>query len=77
MSIVHLTEAIEAPGDSPCGYCQLENSDSSSKSYFLLAEILLPQDYQVLMNRGWRRSGEQVLYLPDNLVTCCPQYSIR
>lgn len=34
------------------------------------------QDYQDLINRGWRRSG-QYCYKPDNKITCCPLYTIK
>uniref|UniRef100_A0A8C2XRW8 Arginyl-tRNA--protein transferase 1 n=1 Tax=Cyclopterus lumpus TaxID=8103 RepID=A0A8C2XRW8_CYCLU len=34
------------------------------------------QDYQDLIDRGWRRSGKYV-YKPKLDKTCCPQYTIR
>uniref|UniRef100_A0A8C1KK10 Arginyl-tRNA--protein transferase 1 n=1 Tax=Cyprinus carpio TaxID=7962 RepID=A0A8C1KK10_CYPCA len=34
------------------------------------------QDYQDLIDRGWRRSGKYV-YKPTMNKTCCPQYTIR
>ncbi|KAI4890740.1 hypothetical protein NFI96_002634 [Prochilodus magdalenae] len=34
------------------------------------------QDYQDLIDRGWRRSGKYV-YKPVMNKTCCPQYTIR
>uniref|UniRef100_A0A674PBI2 Arginyl-tRNA--protein transferase 1 n=1 Tax=Takifugu rubripes TaxID=31033 RepID=A0A674PBI2_TAKRU len=34
------------------------------------------QDYQDLIDRGWRRSGKYV-YKPTMDKTCCPQYAIR
>lgn len=34
------------------------------------------QDYQDLIDRGWRRSGKYV-YKPVMNQTCCPQYTIR
>uniref|UniRef100_A0A8C1T5V0 Arginyl-tRNA--protein transferase 1 n=1 Tax=Cyprinus carpio TaxID=7962 RepID=A0A8C1T5V0_CYPCA len=34
------------------------------------------QDYQDLIDRGWRRSGKYV-YKPTMSKTCCPQYTIR
>ncbi|KAK4531279.1 hypothetical protein CCYA_CCYA07G2136 [Cyanidiococcus yangmingshanensis] len=42
----------------------------------LWAHRLCPEDYQLLMDRGWRRSGCFV-YLPDNEHGCCPQYAVR
>lgn len=40
------------------------------------AHKLLPEDYQGLINRNWRRSG-QYCYLPMNSDTCCPLYTIK
>ena len=34
------------------------------------------EDYQDLIDRGWRRSGSYC-YKPDNKKTCCPQYTIK
>lgn len=41
-----------------------------------LAPRLRPQDYQAMIDRGWRRSGDYC-YKPDMRRTCCPQYTIR
>nr|XP_058154241.1 arginyl-tRNA--protein transferase 1 isoform X16 [Dasypus novemcinctus] len=40
------------------------------------AHSLTVQDYQDLIDRGWRRSGKYV-YKPVMNQTCCPQYTIR
>jgi len=40
------------------------------------AHYLTPQDYQDLIDRGWRRSGKYC-YKPMLRETCCPQYTIR
>lgn len=40
------------------------------------AETLTVQDYQNLIDRGWRRSGKYC-YKPIMDETCCPQYTIR
>ncbi|XP_071987140.1 arginyl-tRNA--protein transferase 1 isoform X5 [Engystomops pustulosus] len=40
------------------------------------AHSLTVQDYQDLIDRGWRRSGKYV-YKPLMSQTCCPQYTIR
>lgn len=40
------------------------------------AEALTVQDYQNLIDRGWRRSGKYC-YKPIMNETCCPQYTIR
>ncbi|XP_023603779.1 arginyl-tRNA--protein transferase 1 isoform X20 [Myotis lucifugus] len=40
------------------------------------AHSMTVQDYQDLIDRGWRRSGRYV-YKPVMNQTCCPQYTIR
>ncbi|XP_072997649.1 arginyl-tRNA--protein transferase 2 [Typha latifolia] len=57
-----------------CGYCR-SNTDSSI-SHGLWANSLTADDYQELLDRGWRRSG-CFLYKPDMKRTCCPSYTIR
>ncbi|XP_031849457.1 arginyltransferase 1 isoform X2 [Nomia melanderi] len=56
-----------------CGYCK--NSDSSF-SHGMQAIILEVQDYQALIDRGWRRSG-CYCYKPTMDQTCCPTYTIK
>nr|XP_023026125.1 arginyl-tRNA--protein transferase 1 [Leptinotarsa decemlineata] len=56
-----------------CGYCKKENS---SISHGIWAETLTVQDYQDLIDRGWRRSGKYC-YKPVMDETCCPQYTIK
>lgn len=57
----------------PCGYCK--QSDSSI-SHGMWAHSLRCNDYEDLINRGWRRSGKYC-YKPVMHETCCPQYTIR
>lgn len=40
------------------------------------AESLTVEDYQYLIDRGWRRSGKYC-YKPVMDITCCPLYTIR
>ncbi|XP_060237038.1 arginyl-tRNA--protein transferase 1 isoform X8 [Meriones unguiculatus] len=56
-----------------CGYCQ---SREGKASCGLWAHSMTVQDYQDLIDRGWRRSGKYV-YKPIMNQTCCPQYTIR
>ncbi|XP_055502782.1 arginyl-tRNA--protein transferase 1 isoform X4 [Leucoraja erinacea] len=56
-----------------CGYCK---GASSSYSNGMWAHTMTVQDYQDLIDRGWRRSGMYV-YKPAMNRTCCPQYTIR
>ncbi|ESZ93942.1 hypothetical protein SBOR_5645 [Sclerotinia borealis F-4128] len=45
-------------------------------SYYARTQILQPEFYQGLIDRGWRRSGS-LLYKPDLRDSCCPQHTIR
>ncbi|XP_041462974.1 arginyl-tRNA--protein transferase 1-like isoform X2 [Lytechinus variegatus] len=56
-----------------CGYC---GSPDSNFSHGMWAHNLTCQDYQDLIDRGWRRSGKYV-YKPTMDKMCCPQYTIR
>ncbi|XP_061376607.1 arginyl-tRNA--protein transferase 2 [Gastrolobium bilobum] len=59
---------------SSCGYCR--SNGPSSISHGMWAHRLTVDDYQVLLDRGWRRSG-CFLYKPEMERTCCPSYTIR
>ncbi|KAK9319276.1 arginine-tRNA-protein transferase [Lipomyces orientalis] len=60
-------------GERRCGYCHR----SCGSSVFGFTSVSLTVDlYQLLMDRGFRRSGT-FLYKPDLLNSCCPQYTIR
>ncbi|CAH0564456.1 unnamed protein product [Brassicogethes aeneus] len=56
-----------------CGYCKIEHG---SVSYGMWVELMNVEDYQDLIDRGWRRSGKYC-YKPTMNETCCPQYTIR
>ncbi|XP_061693213.1 arginyl-tRNA--protein transferase 1 isoform X4 [Syngnathoides biaculeatus] len=56
-----------------CGYCKNEKGNFS---HGMWSHTLTVQDYQDLIDRGWRRSGKYV-YKPIMNKTCCPQYTIR
>ncbi|CAL1578324.1 unnamed protein product [Knipowitschia caucasica] len=62
-------------GDSgyQCGYCK---NSVGNFSYGMWSHTMTVQDYQDLIDRGWRRSGKYV-YKPILNKTCCPQYTIR
>ncbi|OAX81516.1 hypothetical protein ACJ72_04141 [Emergomyces africanus] len=56
-----------------CGYCK---SDNGSISYYASSKAMRVEEYQELLDRGWRRSGS--LYYKQNLErSCCPHYTIR
>ncbi|KAI3988908.1 hypothetical protein MKX01_016479 [Papaver californicum] len=59
---------------SSCGYCK--SSARSSVTHGLWAHSITADDYQDLLDRGWRRSG-CFLYKPEMDKTCCPAYTIR
>ncbi|XP_041921568.1 arginyl-tRNA--protein transferase 1 isoform X1 [Alosa sapidissima] len=56
-----------------CGYCKNEKGNFS---HGMWSHTMTVQDYQDLLDRGWRRSGKYV-YKPIMNKTCCPQYTIR
>ncbi|XP_058666469.1 arginyl-tRNA--protein transferase 1 isoform X6 [Ammospiza caudacuta] len=56
-----------------CGYCGAARGKVSAGMW---AHSMTVQDYQDLIDRGWRRSGKYV-YKPIMNQTCCPQYTIR
>ncbi|XP_052006802.1 arginyl-tRNA--protein transferase 1-like isoform X2 [Xyrauchen texanus] len=56
-----------------CGYCKHEKGNLS---HGMWSHTMTVQDYQELIDRGWRRSGKYV-YKPTMNKTCCPQYTIR
>ncbi|XP_017779303.1 PREDICTED: arginyl-tRNA--protein transferase 1 [Nicrophorus vespilloides] len=58
---------------SKCGYCKSSNCSHSNGMW---AEQLTVDDYQTLIDRGWRRSGKYC-YKPIMDLTCCPLYTIR
>ncbi|KAH0457938.1 hypothetical protein IEQ34_013253 [Dendrobium chrysotoxum] len=59
---------------SSCGYCK--SASFTSISHGLWAQSIKADDYQDLLDRGWRRSG-CFLYKPEMESTCCPPYTIR
>ncbi|KAB0800775.1 hypothetical protein PPYR_06514 [Photinus pyralis] len=70
ISIVHWFSDLETH---QCGYCK---NQTGSVSYGMWAERLNVEDYQNLIDRGWRRSG-MYCYKPMMHLTCCPQYTIK
>uniref|UniRef100_A0A8C6UAM4 Arginyl-tRNA--protein transferase 1 n=1 Tax=Neogobius melanostomus TaxID=47308 RepID=A0A8C6UAM4_9GOBI len=56
-----------------CGYCK---NSTGNFSHGMWSHTMTVQDYQDLIDRGWRRSGKYV-YKPILNKTCCPQYTIR
>ncbi|XP_072828122.1 arginyl-tRNA--protein transferase 1 isoform X4 [Vicugna pacos] len=68
-----IVEYFEGEDFYRCGYCK---NESGSRSNGMWAHSMTVQDYQDLIDRGWRRSGKY-MYKPVMNQTCCPQYTIR
>lgn len=73
----NLSTAVQIAFDSNptphhCGYCDTNGSCSAG----VVASTMLVDDYQILMDRGWRKCGT---YYYKSLMdkTCCPLYTIR
>lgn len=73
MSSFSVIEYLGESNDGKCGYCKKTGNYNSSGFW---AHTLGCEDYQELINRNWRRSG-QYCYLPKNADTCCPMYTIK
>ncbi|XP_968074.1 arginyl-tRNA--protein transferase 1 isoform X1 [Tribolium castaneum] len=56
-----------------CGYCK---NPKGNVSHGMWAKILSVEDYQNLIDRGWRRSGSYC-YKPLMNEICCPMYTIK
>ena len=56
-----------------CGYCGSKDTNVSNGMW---THYLTCEDYQGLINRGWRRCGKYC-YKPVMDRTCCPLYTIR
>ncbi|RPB13588.1 hypothetical protein P167DRAFT_534937 [Morchella conica CCBAS932] len=70
---VTLISYVGSSSGNRCGYCK---TSFGSCSFYLRAQQLSVHHYELLINRGWRRSGS-LLYKPHMKITCCPQYTIR
>ncbi|TDH01054.1 hypothetical protein EPR50_G00176130 [Perca flavescens] len=68
-----IVEYFGGEGGYRCGYCK---NDEGNFSHGMWSHTMTVQDYQDLIDRGWRRSGKYV-YKPKLNKTCCPQYTIR
>ncbi|EGD87275.2 uncharacterized protein TERG_03523 [Trichophyton rubrum CBS 118892] len=56
-----------------CGYCK---KAEGSASYYASSTAVRVEEYEALMDRGWRRSGS-LYYKPNLARSCCPHYTIR
>ncbi|XP_033741171.1 arginyl-tRNA--protein transferase 1-like isoform X2 [Pecten maximus] len=67
-----IVEYYGSGGAHRCGYC----GNNGNCSHGMWAHSLTVQDYQDLIDRGWRRSGKYC-YKPTMNKTCCPHYTIK
>jgi arginine-tRNA-protein transferase len=56
-----------------CGYCKKKDTHVTCG---LKAKKLTTNEYQEMMDRGWRRCGDYY-YQPDNSKQCCKMLTIR
>ncbi|XP_050666148.1 arginyl-tRNA--protein transferase 1 isoform X2 [Leptidea sinapis] len=56
-----------------CGYCKKTDTNFA---HGMWAHTMSVEDYQALIDRGWRRSGKYC-YKPTLNIICCPMYTIR
>jgi len=62
LKLIHSPPPTSIPGR--CGYCKTHTTpQKTSVSYGIVSRSLTCQDYQLLIDRGWRRSGEWKLDL--------------
>lgn len=73
MATYSIVEYLGESNDGKCGYCKQTGNYNSCGFW---AHTMQVEDYQALINRNWRRSG-QYCYLPKNANTCCPMYTIK
>ena len=73
MSNYSIIEYFGGSNDGKCGYCK---KTGNYNSHGFWAHSLNVEDYQNLIDRNWRRSG-QYCYVPNNKNTCCPMYTIK
>lgn len=73
-SVVQFAYQPGGPFPSHCGYCHSENEQFKLEG--ILSDKMSALDFQTLVDSGFQRSG-MFVYLPANLLTCCPQYVLR
>ncbi|XP_070489763.1 arginyl-tRNA--protein transferase 1 isoform X2 [Chironomus tepperi] len=73
MSNYSIVEYLGGSNESKCGYCK---QTGNYNSHGFWAHTMNVDDYQNLIDRNWRRSG-QYCYVPNNKNTCCPMYTIK
>lgn len=73
MSSYSIVEYFGESTEGKCGYCK---QSGRYNSHGFWAHSMNVFDYQALIQRNWRRSG-QYCYRPKNIDTCCPMYTIK
>lgn len=59
-----------------CGYCKGKKENPGSATWGIGSPRLSVDDYQKMMDRGWRRCGTYI-YKYDLEKSCCQPYTIR
>ena len=59
-----------------CHYCKPPKTDNKFSSWGFCSNKMASNDYEMMMNKGWRRSGNY-FYKPDLNSCCCKLYTIR
>ncbi|KAA8499106.1 Arginyl-tRNA--protein transferase 2 [Porphyridium purpureum] len=69
-----LSSVVQVIGEheSECNYC----GENLHRTFGMWAYRLSAHEYQMLIDKGWRRSG-QYIYRPHNRNACCQQFVIR
>lgn len=73
MSGYSIIEYFGENNDGKCGYCK---KTGNYNSHGFWAHSMSVENYQSLIDRNWRRSG-QYCYKPNNQNTCCIMYTIK
>lgn len=71
-SISEYIYKVSGPRGHNCGYCKSKDTKITQGMW---SRHLTVEDYQDLIDRGWRRSGKYC-YKPLMSSTCCPMYTI-
>ena len=75
LNMCHKNDKPEG-ADRKCGYCKNAKPNPGNCTWGFGTFRLNSDDYQVLMDRGWRRCGQYV-YKYDLEKSCCQPYTIR
>ena len=72
VSMCHLDDF----GGGECGYCHGKKGGDGGFTWGITSNKMTTDEYQKLMDRGWRRCGTY-FYKQDFEKSCCQPYTIR